>query len=83
MSKVRMYHPDAGTLECSPRAAKVHAKAGWIPADGVSGVTVPAADGKPLTSGTVFPPETFDDLADPGDDPGPRADTPNPKGANR
>lgn len=74
--RVKMYHPDAGTMECHPSAVAIHERRGWVRVDGIERVELAGADGSPLTTGTVFPPETFDDEpeadvdgADPGDNP--------------
>ena len=81
MPRVKMHHPDVGEMECSETAVAIHQRTGWIPAEGVRSMRVPAADGSTLTTGTVFPPETFDDEPDsPVDDadaPDAKADTPN------
>lgn len=61
MSKVTMFHPEAGTMQCSPSAVRIHRRSGWEVVDGPEAVTLPAADGGSLTTGTVFPPESFDD----------------------
>ena len=81
MARVKMHHPGVGEIECSPSAAKVHALNGWVVIEGATAIKVAAADGSTLTTGTVFPPETFDDEPDsPADDalaPDAKADTPN------
>lgn len=61
MPRVKMHHPAVGIMECSAAAVTVHQRNGWRPVEGAHTVTVAAADGSPLTTGTVFPPETFDD----------------------
>lgn len=66
MAQVEMHHPDAGAMTCSEPAARVHERSGWVRVAGVERITVASADGSPLTTGTVFPPETFDDDDGPG-----------------
>lgn len=66
--RVVMFHPDAGLMSCSPSAVAGYERKGWTRADGMKSVQVSAADGSPLTTGTVFPPETFDDGLSPSTD---------------
>lgn len=63
--KVTMFHPEAGTLRCAPSAVRIHQRRGWhiVEAEAET-VTLASADGGVLTTGTVFPPETFDDDVD-------------------
>lgn len=63
-SKVTMFHPEVGTLRCAATAVRVHERSGWMVADDIVAVTVPAAGGGVLTTATVFPPEVFDDAVD-------------------
>lgn len=62
---VTMFHPKAGTMQCAPHAVRIHQRNGWEVVDGPEPVAVAAAGGGDvLTTGTVFPPESFDDDTD-------------------
>lgn len=62
--KVTMFHPEAGTLRCAPSAVRIHQRRGWHIEAEAETVTLASAGGGVLTTGTVFPPETFDDDVD-------------------
>lgn len=67
--RITMFHPEAGTIECSPTAARVHERKGWRRAEGARSVSVQAADGSQLATGTVFPPENVATEQDSADTP--------------